>query len=184
MDKFWKKQEENIIIHNNQMNVIESCVDRHAKETPDKTAFVFQNNDERVIKYSYDELEKEINKFANLLVSLNIKKGSRIAFFLPKIPEMYIGVLGAIKAGCIAVPLFEAFQEQGLELRLDKGDINVIVTNKELVERYYKVKNKPQSLKDVLIVDSTEYKNEIKKQEDSFSCVLVDKIMIRNLKIK
>ncbi len=46
----------------------------------------------------------------------------RLFEFLPKCPEMYISILGTIKQGSIACPLFEAFQTDGLELRLDRGD--------------------------------------------------------------
>jgi len=175
MENFWKQKEKDIIMHDNKMNIIESCIDRHVKETPNKIAFVFQDEKEQTIKYTYGELEKEVNKFANLLVDLGVKKGSRVALFLPKIPELYIGFLGTIKAGCIAVPLFEAFQEQGLELRLEKGDINVIVSNKDLIRRYEAINKKPESLKKVIVVDSDEYKENIEKQKTDFSCVLTDK---------
>lgn len=175
MKEFWEKQENNIVMYGNKMNVVESCIDRHAKENPDKTAFVFQSDKGKVREYSYKKLEKEINKFSNLLISLGVKKGSRVALFLPKIPEMYIGFLAVIKTGAVAVPLFEAFQEQGLELRLDRGEINVLVTNKELAKRYYEIKKKPQSLKHVLVVDGIEFKSKLKKQKTDFSCVLVDK---------
>ena len=83
---FWKEKEKNIVIYDNNMNVVESCIDRHVKKNPDKIAFVFQDEKGKVKKYSYKELEKEVNKFANLLNSFKVKKGSRIALFLPKIP--------------------------------------------------------------------------------------------------
>ena len=176
MDSFWKKQEEKVIIHDNKMNIIESCIDRHIEDKPDKNAFVFQDDNEKVKKYTYKELSKEVNKFSNLLVNLGVKKGDRIALFLPKIPEMYIAFLAVIKIGAVAVPLFEAFQEDGLKLRLDRGDITLLISDKELSERYEEIKEKPKTIKKVLVIDSNEFKNEIKKQSDEFSCVLVDKM--------
>src|SRR3989344_6244698 len=121
MDNFWKKAEESIIMHGSMMNIVESCIDRHAAEQPDKTAFVFENENGRIKRYTYKELQQEVNRFANLLNKLNVKKSSRVFLFLPKIPEMYVSFLGVIKQGSIAAPLFEAFQAQGLELRLQKG---------------------------------------------------------------
>ncbi|MBT7474900.1 AMP-binding protein [Candidatus Woesearchaeota archaeon] len=174
MEKFWKKKEEDVII-NNDMNVIDSCITRHVKNNPKKIAFTFQNEAGKVKNYSYEKLDSEVNKFANLLVSLKIRKGSRIVLFLPKTPELYIGILGTIKAGCIAVPIFEAFQEDGLAIRLDRGNANVLVTNKELSKRYKKINKKLRSLKEIIIIDSAKYKNGIKKQKNNFESILVNK---------
>ena len=114
---FWKEHEKEIIIHNDnrnkdKMNIIESCVDRHALATPNKLAFSFENKN--IKTFTYKHLQEEVNKFANLLNELGIKENSRVFLFLPKIPEMYIGILGTIKHGSIAIPLFEAFQKDGL----------------------------------------------------------------------
>ena len=65
----WKKLEKNIIFRKNKINIIESCVDRNAKATLDKLALVFQGQGNKVEKFSYAELETQVNKFANLLKS-------------------------------------------------------------------------------------------------------------------
>ena len=155
-NKFWKKYEKDIVIHNGKMNMIESCVDRHAKENPEKLAFVFEDN--KIIKYTYKRLLEEVNKFANLLNEFKLKEKSHVFLFLPKCPEMYINFLGAIKQGSIAIPLFEAFQEEGLTLRLNRGDVDILITNKELAKRIPKdVKEKVPSLKHILIIDEEDY---------------------------
>ncbi len=173
--KFWHKYEKNISIHKDKMNVIETCIDAHASTQPDKLAFVFDNGKKQT-KYTYKELYEETNKFANYLNSLKIKPDSHIFLFLPKCPEMYIAFLGAIKHGSIAIPLFEAFQKEGVELRLERGDANVLITNKELSKRISKnIKKKIPSLKNILIIDEKNYKNNIKKQPSEFKTVLKDK---------
>ncbi len=166
----WKKQEKEIIIHNDKMNIIESCLDRHALQNPKKLALSFENEMGEIKTYSYAELEKEINKFSNLLNKLKIKSGSRIFIFLPKLPEMYVSILGAIKHGSIAVPLFEAFQSEGLALRLERGDAEVLITNKELSKR---LKNKKGI--ELIIIDSEDYKKGIKNCSETFNCVLKKK---------
>ncbi len=176
--KFWKKQEKEIIIHGSKMNIIESCVDRHAGnlELKNKVALSFEDEKSTIKEYTYWELEKEVNRFANLLkTKYNVKKGSRIAFFLPKCPESYTGFLGTIKSGCIAMPLFEAFQEQGLDLRLQRGDVNVIVTTKKLAKRISKKSRKLKTLKNIVLIDSWKHKRQLKKQSEEFKPVLVDK---------
>lgn len=167
----WKKEEKNIVIRGENMNVVESCVDRHSDL--DKLALVFEDGCRKEI--SYKELFKEVNKFANLFKSLGVNNYSKVFFFLPKIPEMYIGMLGALKAGGIVVPLFEAFQKDGLKLRLERGDAQIIVTNKELGERIDKIKDKIKTLENILIVDSIEFKKRLEKQEDKFDVVLKNK---------
>ena len=172
--EFWKNQEKDIIFHDEKLNIIESCVDRHAKNNPDKIAFVFEDN--KTIKLTYKQLEEQTNKFANLLNSLNIKENSRIFLFLPKVPELFISFLGTIKHGSIIVPLFEAFQSEGLELRLERGDADVIVTNSELAKRLDKnIKNKIKTLKHILIIDEQEFKEQFEKQSDKFDAVLKNK---------
>ncbi len=167
----WKKAEKDIIFHKNKINIIENCVDRYAKQNPKKLAFVFENEKGKIKKYSYKKLQNEVNKFANLLNKLRIKKKSRIFIFLPKIPELYIGFLGIIKQGSIVIPLFESFQTQGLELRLKRGNAEVIITNKKLLKR---LKHKIKGMK-TIIVDSGKYKTLIKKSSENFKAVLKNK---------
>lgn len=167
----WKKAEKDIVFHKNKLNIIESCVDRHARQNPEKLAFVFENERGKIKEYSYKELQNEVNKFANLLNKLGIKKKSHIFIFLPKIPELYISFLAIIKHGSIVVPLFESFQTQGLELRLKRGNADVLITNKELLKR---LKHKIKGMK-IIIVDSSKYKKLIKKSSKNFKAVLKNK---------
>ena len=170
---FWKGLEKNIIISNDKMNIIESCVDRHAIKTPEKIALSFEFEKGKIKKYTYKELQEEVNKFSNFLNSMKIKKNSRIFLFLPKSPEMYISFLATIKHGSVAAPLFEAFQTQGLELRLDRGDADVLITNSELLERL-KDRYKFKGMK-IINIDSLEFKEDFKKQSEKFGAVLKNK---------
>jgi len=143
----WKKAEKDIIIHKNKLNIIASCIDRHAKNTPNKLALIINKK-----KYTYKKLQEEVNKFSNYL---KLKNNSRVFIFLPKVPELYISFLSIIQQGAIAIPLFEAFQTDGLELRLKKGDANVLITNKQLKKR---LKQKIKGLK-VITIDKIKSKN-------------------------
>lgn len=175
-NKIWNERAKDIIIHNDKMNIIESCVDRHALATPKKLAFSFESESGKIKNYTYKQLHEETNKFANFLNAEGILPSSRIFIFLPKTPEIYISLLGTIKQGSIAIPLFEAFQEQGLELRLDRGDAHVLITNKELSKRIPKdIQEKVPTLKHIIIIDGDEYKNKIKKQSAEFKTVLKNK---------
>ena len=74
------------------------------------------------------------------------------------------------------MPLFEAFQKDGLELRLQRGDAEVLITNQELSKRISKnIKKKILTLKHILIVDENSYKNKINKQSENFQTILKNK---------
>ncbi len=170
---FWKKEEKKIIFRGEKLNVFESCVSRHSLENPNKPAFIFEDKSGKKEIYSYERLNRETGKFANLLNNLKIKKNSRIFLFLPKIPLLYIGFLGIIRQGSISIPIFEAFEKDGLELRLVRGNANVILTNKELFKRIPKdIKKKIPALKKILIIDSEEFKSKMKKVSEDFKLVL------------
>lgn len=175
LNPIWKKREKSIIIHGDKMNVIESCVDRHATNNPNKIALHFQNEDKSIQSFTYGQLQEEISKFANFLNAKGIKQSSRVIIFLPKCPEIYISILGTLKHGSIAIPLFEAFQKDGLEMRAERADANVIITNKELAKRIPNSIKKLKSLKQIIIVDETKYKTQIKKQKPEFKTILKNK---------
>ncbi len=176
MNKIWKEAEKDIILHGKKMNIIESCIDRHARDNGDKIAFVFESENGHEASFTYEMLEKEVNKFANLLKNLGIKKKSRVFIFLPKVPEAYLSFLGTIKQGSIAAPLFEAFQEDGLMLRLERGNADVLITNKELAKRLPKdIKKRVPGLKHILIADEESYKNQIAKCSSNFKTEMMNK---------
>lgn len=175
MENTWKIAEKDIILHGDKLNITESCLDRHAQNTPNKLALHFE--DGRIRTYTYQHLNEEVNKFANLLNQLNIKPKSKVFIFLPKVPEMYISFLGAIRHGSMAAPLFEAFQTEGLMLRLNRGDADILITNKELAERIPKdYKKQVPSLKHILIIDSPEYQKQISSSSPAFSPVMMNKL--------
>src|SRR5690606_6307155 len=76
------------------------------------------------------------NKVANVLKqAADVVKGDRVFVFMPRSPECYYTILGAIKLGAIVGPLFEAFMEGAVRDRLADSEAKVIVTTPELVDR-------------------------------------------------
>ncbi len=169
----WKKLEKEYNIPKNKFNLIQ-IIEQRAKEKPALLALHFQKENGKIEKYNYKQLLDNINKYANLFKKKRLKKKERVAFFLPKCPEIYFGMLAVIKLGAIAMPLFEAFQSEGLELRLERGDVNFLVTDKKLLNRYKKIKN-PKTLRNVFIVDSKKFKKEIRKAKTICETILLDK---------
>ncbi len=171
--EFWSRLEEEYKISEGKFNLY-NIIEQRAKEIPNSIALSFHNENGKIIEIGYRQLVERVNQYANLLKGAGLKKKERVALFLPKCPEIYCGILAAIKLGAIAMPLFEAFQADGLELRLKKGEVNFLITDKELFSRYKKIK-KIKSLKKVFIVDSTDFKKNISSYSKECKTVEMNK---------
>lgn len=118
-----------------KMNIAFEAIDRHANnENKNKIALYYQD-DNRKEKYTFKEMKELTNKAGNMLRQLNVKKGDRVFLFMPRSPELYFCLLGAIKIGAIVGPLFEAFMEVAVFDRLNDSEAKVLVTTSELVKR-------------------------------------------------
>lgn len=118
------------------LNLGFEAVDRHAQgPLRDHTAFrcIDRNGAER--SYSYLELAKLSNRFANALRSLGVGKGERVFVLCGRIPELYIAALGTLKSGAVLCPLFSAFGPEPIQTRISLGDGRVLVTTESLFQR-------------------------------------------------
>ncbi|MFH1377054.1 MAG: acetate--CoA ligase [Candidatus Woesearchaeota archaeon] len=113
-----------------KLNVSVNCLDRHLKNRKDNTALVFvpEPTKEKTVKYTYQELYDKVNKLANLLKKLKVKKGDVVAIYLPLIPEVIISMLACARIGAIHSVVFSAFSADALQTRLKDGKANVLIT--------------------------------------------------------
>ncbi|MEW4369533.1 acetate--CoA ligase [Paenibacillus kandeliae] len=118
-----------------KVNLAYEAIDRHAaSELKDKIALHYSDL-QRDESYTFEQLRRESNKAANMLRKLGIGKGDRVFIFMPRTPELYFTLLGIIKIGAIAGPLFEAFMETAVRDRLQDSGAVAIVTTPKLVDR-------------------------------------------------
>jgi hypothetical protein len=137
-----------------QLNIAYNCVDQHAaSKKRDKTALIFVRADHHAEYYSYGDLAKLTNKFANVLTKHAVKKGDRVFVFLPTVPERYVAFLGTLKVGAVAGTMFAAFQEDALLDRLSDSGASVVVTNSELYPRIERICDKLPRLTTVIVTD-------------------------------
>ena len=117
------------------VNMAYEAIDRHAEsELATKVALLYFDG-EREERYTYADMKQESNRSGNVLKSIGVEKGDRVFIFMPRQPELYFILLGAIKLGAIVGPLFEAFMEQAVHDRLLDSEAKVIVTTRELLPR-------------------------------------------------
>lgn len=140
-------------MNNPKLNIVSSIENDLPK---DKVFLCWQSNNKKITEYTFADFVKLSNQFGNLLLREGLKKGDRIFFFLPRIPVLYYGFLGALKIGAIAGNFFPAFAENALFDRLNNSEAKIIVTNKELSLRLNKIKNRLKSLNKILIIEDLE----------------------------
>ncbi len=114
-----------------QLNVSVNCLDRHlGTPTAKKTALIWQGEaDEAVRKYTYEQLHKEVCKFANVLKGKGIRKGDRVAIYMPMIPELPIVMLACTRIGAIHSIVFGGFSAEALEGRINDSECKMLITS-------------------------------------------------------
>ena len=148
----WQQAEEHFSWHTTgKVNLAYEAIDRHAEGLKkDKPALCYLSST-RNETYTFGDLKKMSNKAGNVLRDTGgVKKGDRVFIFMPRSPELYFALLGAIKLGAIVGPLFEAFMEDAVKDRLYDSSASVLVTTPELVKRV-PVKDLP-ALKTIFLV--------------------------------
>ncbi len=134
------------------LNVAHECLDRHASTwRKNKIAMYFEGARGETAKFTFQEMSALTNQFANALRSLEVKKGDRVFIFLNRVPELWIALLGTLKLGAIAGPLFSAFGPDAIRDRLKDSGATVLVTDSILKERVYDVIGDLPSLKHLVI---------------------------------
>ncbi len=117
-------------------NIAHEAVDRHVfGGRADRIAIRWIGKSGEVRELSYRDLARETNRFANALVKLGVAPGERVFVLTGRIPELYITVLGALKARCVVSPLFSAFGPEPIATRAEMGDARVLVTTPALYRR-------------------------------------------------
>jgi acetyl-CoA synthetase len=113
-----------------KLNITESCLDRHLEKRGEQTAikWIANNPDEKSRNISYNELHKEVSKFANVLKKNGAKKGNRICLYMPMVPELAIAVLACARIGAIHSVVFAGFSAKSLSDRINDADCTILIT--------------------------------------------------------
>jgi acetyl-CoA synthetase len=112
-----------------KLNVSVNCVDRHVKGPLRNTAAIIwegEPGDKRVL--TYWDVYREVNKFANALRKLGVKKGDRVAIYLPMIPELPIAMLACARIGAVHAVVFGGFSAEALADRINDAGATVLIT--------------------------------------------------------
>jgi len=113
------------------LNITENCLDRHLPEHGDEIALLWEPNDpkEPEVRMTYRELHAQVCQFANVLKSRGVKKGDRVAIYMPMIPELTIGVLACARIGAVHSVVFAGFSSSALADRINDSQCVAVLTS-------------------------------------------------------
>lgn len=139
---------------------------RHGK----KTALIFEESAGQVSSYSYAELNRQINKAANLFASLGIGKGQNVGVQLCNSPEIFICLFGLAKLGAVCVPINAHFLHDEVLYVLRKCDIHTVVTGGDFRSIYTEIHDRQEARLDNLLLIKTE--GVLQDHEQNFTALL------------
>lgn len=131
-------------------------------------------------KYTFNDIRIAGNTIGKFLRDLGIKNEDRICLFMDRIPELYLSFLGVLKIGAIVQPLFSAFGDESLFVRLENAQTRAIITQSKHLSKVRKILDRLPFLEFIIIVDPHKTK-ELKVKEYAFS--LEDSEKVENLEI-
>jgi len=127
-------------------NIVHDALDKHAKSwRKNKIAFIFEGEPGDIKKYTYNDLYIEVNKLANALRKIGLKKGDRVGIYLPMIPELPIAMLACAKIGAVHSVVFSGFSAMAFRDRLNDCEAKAVITCDGFWRRGKKVYLKEQA---------------------------------------
>ena len=110
-------------------NIVHNALDRHIQSGQGgKLALVWEGQDGKQRKFTYQELSDEVSKLANVLKKLGIKKGDRVNIYLPRLPEQIISMMACAKIGAIHSVVYCGFSVEALKTRIDDAKAKIVIT--------------------------------------------------------
>ena len=126
-----------------QLNLCHNCVDRHALGArKDKVALLWEGEPGEVRRITYGELHAEVQRFANVLKAMGIRKGDRVAIYMGMAPELAIALLACARIGAVHSVIFGGFAAQALVDRINDSQCVAVLTQDTSYRRGGEVKLK------------------------------------------
>jgi acetyl-CoA synthetase len=140
------------------LNIAYEAVDRHvAHGRGGALALRWLSADGRMVDYTYDDLRRQTNRFANVLRKIGVTKGQPVYSLLGRTPELHIAVLGTLKAGAAFCPMFSAFGPEPIRSRMEIGEARLLVTTAALYRKKVAAwRAQLPGLKDVILIDGAD----------------------------
>ena len=114
---------------NGKTNIAYNCLDVHIKSyRRNKLAYIWEGEDGSTRTISYNKLFVEVCKFANVLKSINVKKGDRVTIYMGRVPEIIIAMLACARIGAVHSVVYGGFSTEALFERIEDSQSKVVIT--------------------------------------------------------
>jgi len=112
-----------------QINISYNCLDRHVQTwRKNRAALIWEGEPGEIRTFSYQQLHREVQRFANVLKSLGVKKGDRVAIYMGMTPELPIAMLACARIGAVHTVVFGGFSANALVDRIRDSEASVLIT--------------------------------------------------------
>lgn len=178
----WSLSEKELEYKNGStINIGWYCSDRIClKGGSDKPALLYEAYDGIEKRYTFNDIRLAGNTIGAFLRKLGIKDGDRVCLFMDRIPELYLSFLGVLKIGAIVQPLFSAFGDESLFVRIDNASTRAIITQRKHLLKVRKILDRLPHLEFIIIVDYNKAKP-LESREVAFNLKEADPV--ENLEI-
>jgi acetyl-CoA synthetase len=157
------------------VNIGWMCSDRLCQQgLASKSALVWEDYQGNEKRFTYDDIRILSNTIARFLVELGIEPRQRVCLFMDRVPELYIGFLGILKVGAVTQPLFSAFGEESLLVRLADAGTSAIITQKKHLYKVRKVRQQLPHLQHIIVVDAEP--SLLQERETAFAMVRAPRV--------
>jgi len=137
------------------LNIAWYCTDRICRQgKADKLALIWEGQGGKEKRYTFNDIRLASNTIGAFLRGLGVGPGERVCLFLEKVPELYLGFLGILKIGAVVQPLFSAFGDESLHVRLENAETAAVITQRKHVSKVRKIRDKLPHLRHVIIIDA------------------------------
>src|SRR6202051_4926116 len=124
-----------------QINLSYNCLDRHVHGArKNKAAIIWESEPGEIRTYTYQQLHREVQKFANVLKGLGVKKGDRVAIYMGMTPELPIAMLACARIGAPHTVIFGGFSSNALIDRIHDSEAVAVITQDGSYRRGTEVK--------------------------------------------
>jgi acetyl-CoA synthetase len=111
-----------------KINASYNCLDRHLETRGQKTAIIWEGEFGEERRFTYEELHREVCKFANVLKGLGLQTGDRVAIYMGMVPELPIAMLACARIGCPHSVVFGGFSPDSLSDRINDAEAKAVIT--------------------------------------------------------
>jgi len=111
-----------------KLNASVNCLDRHLETHGDRIAIKWEGDGSEIQSFTYKQLHLDVCKFANVLKGKGVKKGDRVAIYLPMIPQLVISMLSCTRIGAIHNVVFGGFSADSLSDRINDSACSFVIT--------------------------------------------------------